>query len=185
MAVYNDFADGNDVLTGKIKKWFPESGYGFIEPSDGGKDLFCLHAQLAGRSEGKNELNVGENVTYILGVNPKTGEPCAENVKGDGTGTRVEPIKSLEPCYSFQNGNCTRGNRCRFSHGGGGYGGRGGGFGRGRGGYGAGFGRGRGGYGGGWGYGGGYGGFGGYGGGFARGRGRGRGRGGPSKWRPY
>merc|ERR1719474_757029 len=93
----------------------------------------------------KKEMNVGENVTYILGVNPKTGEPCAENVKGDGTGTRVEPIKSLEPCYSFQNGNCTRGNRCRFSHGGGGYGGRGGGFGRGRGGYGGGFGRGRGG----------------------------------------
>merc|ERR1719474_1122091 len=126
----------------------------------------------------KKEMNVGENVTYILGVNPKTGEPCAENVKGDGTGTRVESAKSLEPCYAFQNGNCTRGNRCRFSHGGGGFGGRGG-FGGGRGGYGGGFGRGRGGYGGGWGYGGGYGGFGGYGGGFARGRGRG----GPAKWR--
>jgi len=182
MAVHNDFAEGNEVLTGKIKKWFPESGYGFIEPANGGADLFCHHSQLAGRNEGKKEMNVGENVTYSIGTNPKTGEPFAENIKGDGSGTRVEPTKSLEPCYAFQNGNCTRGMRCRFSHGAG-YGGRGGGFGGGRGGYGGGFGRGRGGgYGGGWGYGRGYGGFGGYGNGFARGRGGG---GAWGKWRPY
>merc|ERR1719433_132866 len=86
-------------------------------------------------------MNLGENVTYTLGVNPKTGKPVAENVVGDGTGTPAPqgfggggrggfgggfgggPQK---PCFRFQQGNCTFGDRCRFSHGGGGGGGYGG-----------------------------------------------------------
>merc|ERR1719474_1557834 len=141
--------------SGKVLKWFPDTGFGFITPSDGEDNLFVHHSQIEGD---RTELNVDENVTYTLGTNPKTGKPCAENVKGDKTGTRIEPsVKSDEPCYSYQRGTCTRGRRCRFSHLFGGMG------------------RGRGGYGGGWGYGGGYGGYGGGFSGYGRGFGRGYG----------
>jgi len=52
----------NKLATGKVK-WFSESkGYGFIEPEDGGKDVFVHFSTIAG--EGFKTLQEGQAVTY-------------------------------------------------------------------------------------------------------------------------
>ena len=44
-------------------KWFnDEKGYGFIEPDDGGDDLFVHHTGIAG--SGFKSLEEGEKVSY-------------------------------------------------------------------------------------------------------------------------
>jgi CspA family cold shock protein len=46
-------------------KWFnSQKGYGFIEPSDGGKDVF-VHISAVERA-GLNTLNEGQKVNYEL-----------------------------------------------------------------------------------------------------------------------
>jgi len=109
-------------LTGKVKTWVAGKGFGFIESQDGSADMFVHFRQIQG---GRTTLNVGENVTYSLGTNPKTGRPVAENVVGDLTGTPVEDGNgggsgarggARRACFGFQKGNCNFGDSCRFSH---------------------------------------------------------------------
>jgi cold shock protein len=75
---------------GKVK-WFKAgrgdgsrgSGYGFIEPSEGGPDCF-IHISEVLRS-GYNDLREGERVSYRLRTDPKHGKPCAVDL-------RLEPV---------------------------------------------------------------------------------------------
>ncbi|MEE4360399.1 MAG: cold-shock protein [Pseudomonadales bacterium] len=58
-------------------KWFnDQKGFGFITPSDGGKDLFVHHSGI--RAEGFKTLLEGANVQYDA-VEGQKG-PAAENV---------------------------------------------------------------------------------------------------------
>jgi CspA family cold shock protein len=65
------------LATGTVK-WFNESkGFGFITPSDGGKDLFVHFSAIA--SEGFRTLAEGQQVNYNAEEGPKG--PQATNVQ--------------------------------------------------------------------------------------------------------
>ena len=59
-------------------KWFNATkGFGFIQPSDGGKDVF-VHISAVERS-GLNGLNEGQKITYD--VQQDRGKDAAVNLK--------------------------------------------------------------------------------------------------------
>ena len=65
------------MATGTVK-WFNESkGFGFISPSDGGKDAF-VHISAVERA-GLSSLRDGQKVTYDL-VPGRNGKSSAENL---------------------------------------------------------------------------------------------------------
>ena len=62
-------------------KWFNAAkGFGFIQPEDGGKDVF-VHISAVERS-GLGDLGEGQKVEYELEVNRKTGRDAAVNLRG-------------------------------------------------------------------------------------------------------
>lgn len=64
--------------TGKVK-WFNESkGWGFIEPDEGGDDIFVHYSAIA--SEGFKTLKEGQKVEYEL-KEGKNGKQQASNVQ--------------------------------------------------------------------------------------------------------
>lgn len=61
-------------------KWFNATkGFGFIQPDDGGKDVF-VHISAVERA-GLNSLNEGQKVNFEIGTDRKTGRSSAENLK--------------------------------------------------------------------------------------------------------
>src|SRR6266480_2180252 len=65
------------MATGNVKWFNPTKGYGFIQPSDGGKDVF-VHISAVERA-GLSTLNEGQQVEYELVSN--RGKSSAENLK--------------------------------------------------------------------------------------------------------
>ena len=60
-------------------KWFnPSKGYGFIEPTDGGKDVFIHISAL--EKAGIASLNEGQKIQFEI-VSGQNGKSSAENVK--------------------------------------------------------------------------------------------------------
>jgi CspA family cold shock protein len=67
------------MTTGTVK-WFNESkGFGFITPSDGGKDVFVHFSAI--QADGFKVLAEGQSVTFDLENGPKG--PQASNVTGN------------------------------------------------------------------------------------------------------
>ena len=63
-----------------IVKWFnSQKGFGFIQPSDGGKDVF-VHISAVERS-GLSSLNEGTKVSFELVKDNRSGKMSAENIK--------------------------------------------------------------------------------------------------------
>jgi CspA family cold shock protein len=61
-------------------KWFNnQKGFGFIQPDDGGKDVF-VHISAVERA-GLSTLNEGQKVTFEVVANRKTGKSSAENLQ--------------------------------------------------------------------------------------------------------
>jgi CspA family cold shock protein len=65
------------MATGTVKWFNPTKGYGFIQPQDGGKDVF-VHISAVERA-GLTSLNEGQVVEYELVSN--RGKQSAENLK--------------------------------------------------------------------------------------------------------
>ena len=64
------------MTTGKVK-WFNDSkGFGFITPTDGGKDVFVHHSSI--RIDGFKTLSEGQSVSFEVQNGPKG--PSAVNV---------------------------------------------------------------------------------------------------------
>lgn len=59
---------------GKVKWFNSEKGFGFIEPDDGGKDLFVHQSEIESYA-----LNEGDLVEFEVGEGKKG--PCATKVK--------------------------------------------------------------------------------------------------------
>lgn len=70
------------ALTGKLRSWNDERGFGFIAPRDGGRELF-VHISALPRDGSRP--TVGETVIYELGRG-KDGRPQAVNVYREALG---------------------------------------------------------------------------------------------------
>ena len=66
------------MASGTVKWFNATKGYGFIQPSDGGKDVF-VHISAVERA-GLSNLNEGAKVDYEI-VTGRNGKSSAENLK--------------------------------------------------------------------------------------------------------
>ncbi len=67
------------MTTGTVKWFNPTKGFGFIQPDDGGKDVF-VHISAVERS-GLGNLGEGQKVGYELERDRKTGRESAVDLK--------------------------------------------------------------------------------------------------------
>lgn len=67
------------MSTGTVKWFNSQKGYGFIQPDDGGKDVF-VHVTAVERA-GLYSLNEGQKVSYDVVKSPKNGKESAENLR--------------------------------------------------------------------------------------------------------
>jgi CspA family cold shock protein len=65
------------MASGKVKWFNAQKGFGFIQPDDGGKDVF-VHISAVERA-GLSGLNDGQAVTYD--VQQERGKSAAANLK--------------------------------------------------------------------------------------------------------
>jgi CspA family cold shock protein len=72
--------EGYDKMSTGTVKWFNEQkGYGFIQPDDGGKDVF-VHISAVERA-GLRGLNEGQKISYELETDRRTGKTSAGNLQ--------------------------------------------------------------------------------------------------------
>jgi len=67
----------SEKITGTVKWFNDQKGYGFIEREGGGKDLFVHHSAIS--ASGFRSLAEGQRVTFIIEDGPKG--PAAANVE--------------------------------------------------------------------------------------------------------
>jgi CspA family cold shock protein len=67
-------------MTKGTVKWFNnQKGFGFIQPEDGGKDVF-VHISAVERA-GMSTLNEGQSITFDVVADRRTGKSAAENLR--------------------------------------------------------------------------------------------------------
>ncbi len=67
-------------MTQGTVKWFnSQKGFGFIQPDDGGKDVF-VHISAVERA-GLSSLNEGQKVSFEIVADRRTGKSSADNLR--------------------------------------------------------------------------------------------------------
>jgi CspA family cold shock protein len=66
------------MATGTVKWFNSQKGFGFIQPDDGGKDVF-VHISAVERA-GMHGLNEGQKISYEVVADRKTGKSSAQNL---------------------------------------------------------------------------------------------------------
>jgi len=64
---------------GTVKFFNDQKGYGFIQPENGGKDIF-VHVTAVERS-GLNGLVEGQKVSFEIETDRRSGKPAAVNLQ--------------------------------------------------------------------------------------------------------
>ena len=67
------------MATGTVKWFNAMKGFGFIQPDDGGKDVF-VHISAVERA-GMHDLTEGQKISYEVVADKRTGKSSAENLK--------------------------------------------------------------------------------------------------------
>jgi CspA family cold shock protein len=67
------------MSTGTVKWFNGTKGYGFIQPDDGGADIF-VHISAVERA-GLRTLNEGQKITYELEQDRRSGKMAAGNLQ--------------------------------------------------------------------------------------------------------
>jgi CspA family cold shock protein len=67
------------MATGTVKWFNATKGYGFIQPDDGGKDVF-VHVSAVERA-GLRELLEGQKIAYEVVADKRTGKSSAGNLR--------------------------------------------------------------------------------------------------------
>ncbi len=67
------------MSTGTVKWFNAQKGFGFIQPDDGGKDVF-VHISAVERA-GMNGLAEGQKISYELVADRRSGKSSADNLK--------------------------------------------------------------------------------------------------------
>lgn len=68
----------SNQMNGTVKWFNSEKGFGFIQPEDGGKDVFVHFRQINRTGYGQVNLEEGQKVSFQIGEGNKG--PQAENV---------------------------------------------------------------------------------------------------------
>ncbi len=67
------------ITTGTVKWFNATKGFGFIQPDDGGTDVF-VHISAVERA-GMGSLNEGQKISYEAKVDSMRGKTSAENLR--------------------------------------------------------------------------------------------------------
>ena len=67
------------MTTGTVKWFNPTKGFGFIQPDDGGKDVF-VHVSAVERSE-LGHLSEGQKIAFEVERDRKTGRESAVSLR--------------------------------------------------------------------------------------------------------
>ena len=67
------------MTTGTVKWFNAQKGFGFIQPDDGGKDVF-VHISAVERA-GMSSLNEGQKISFDLVVDRRTRKSSADNLR--------------------------------------------------------------------------------------------------------
>lgn len=69
------------MATGTVKWFNLTKGFGFIQPDDGGQDVF-VHISAVERA-GLRDLRDGQKISYEVVADRRSGKSSAENLKAE------------------------------------------------------------------------------------------------------
>jgi CspA family cold shock protein len=78
-AYLNTYLKEVSMTQGTVKWFNGQKGFGFIQPDDGGKDVF-VHISAVERA-GMHSLNEGQKVSYEIVADRRTGKSSADNLR--------------------------------------------------------------------------------------------------------